>query len=89
VLSGLPVAGFNGTLAARYRDPTTRAAAGRVRAKTGTLNNVTTLAGVVMTESGQLLVFAASADQVPSPSVGTAARLLDRGITAVEKCGCP
>lgn len=88
LLSGLPVAGFNGTLVRRYRDAATRAAAGRVRAKTGTLNNVTTLAGVVVTESGQLLVFAVSADQVPSASVGGAAGLLDKGITAVAACGC-
>lgn len=88
LLSGLPVSGFNGTLVRRYRDTATKGAAGEVRAKTGTLNNVTTLAGVVLTESGQLLVFSASADQVSSAAVGGAARLLDRGIAAVERCGC-
>ena len=88
VLAGLPVAGFNGTLGRRYRDASTRAAAGRVRAKTGTLNNVTTLAGMVVTESGQLLVFAASADQVPTADVTGASRLLDRAVAAVAACGC-
>lgn len=88
VLSGLPVAGFNGTLVRRYRDAPTSVAAGRVRAKTGTLNNVTTLAGTVVTESGQLLVFAASADQVPSASVTAASKLLDLAVVAVAACGC-
>jgi D-alanyl-D-alanine carboxypeptidase/D-alanyl-D-alanine-endopeptidase (penicillin-binding protein 4) len=59
-----------------------------VRAKTGTLNNVTTLAGVVVTRSGQLVVFSASADQVPTASVGAAAKLLDRAVVRVAECGC-
>ncbi|MEO6713934.1 MAG: D-alanyl-D-alanine carboxypeptidase/D-alanyl-D-alanine-endopeptidase [Mycobacteriales bacterium] len=88
LLSGLPTAGFNGTLLGRYRDQATRAAAGRVRAKTGSLNNVTTLAGVVVTRSGQLLVFAASADHVPTASTTAAARTLDRAVAVLEACGC-
>ncbi len=42
--AGLPVAGLSGTLAGRLREPATR---GRVRAKTGTLDPVATLAGYV------------------------------------------
>ena len=89
ILTGLPVAGFNGTLVRRYRDTATRAAAGLVRAKTGTLDNVTTLAGVMVTRSGQLLVFATSADRVPTAAVGRAARLLDVAVAAAQACGCP
>ncbi len=54
VLTGLPVAHFTGTLAARYTD----GAAGLVRAKTGTLTGVNTLAGTVTTPDGRLLAFA-------------------------------
>ncbi|MBH1934933.1 D-alanyl-D-alanine carboxypeptidase/D-alanyl-D-alanine-endopeptidase [Streptomyces sp. AV19] len=60
VLTGLPVAGFSGTLRGRYAD----AAEGRglVRAKTGTLTGVNTLAGTVVTPGGRLLAFAFMAD---------------------------
>jgi D-alanyl-D-alanine carboxypeptidase/D-alanyl-D-alanine-endopeptidase (penicillin-binding protein 4) len=63
VLSGVPVAGATGTLADRF---TGNAAAGRgvVRAKTGTLTGVVTLAGTVRTTQGQLLAFAVMADRV-------------------------
>lgn len=63
VLTGMPVAGATGTLADRF---TGAAAAGRgvVRAKTGTLTGVTTLAGTVRTAKGQLLAFAVLADRV-------------------------
>ncbi|MBQ0950405.1 MULTISPECIES: D-alanyl-D-alanine carboxypeptidase/D-alanyl-D-alanine-endopeptidase [Streptomyces] len=54
VLTGLPVAHFTGTLAGRYTD----GAAGLVRAKTGTLTGVNTLAGTVTTPDGRLLGFA-------------------------------
>ncbi|MFE3524248.1 D-alanyl-D-alanine carboxypeptidase/D-alanyl-D-alanine-endopeptidase [Streptomyces sp. NPDC059161] len=58
ILTGLPVAGFTGTLSARYG--TDSAATGLVRAKTGTLGGagVNTLAGTVVDASGRLLAFA-------------------------------
>ncbi|HWA67527.1 MAG TPA: D-alanyl-D-alanine carboxypeptidase/D-alanyl-D-alanine-endopeptidase [Mycobacteriales bacterium] len=58
IVEGLPVAGFTGTLADRYRGKTTAAGAGVVRAKTGTLTGVDTLAGLVTDASGNLLAFA-------------------------------
>ncbi len=88
LLSGLPVAGFSGTLASRYRTAPTRDAAGRVRAKTGSLDNVTTLAGTVLTRSGQLLAFSVSADRVPTATVTPAARALDVAVAMLARCGC-
>lgn len=54
-LSSLPVAGRDGTI--RWRMDGTEAE-GRLRAKTGTLENVTSLSGYVETASGEKLAFA-------------------------------
>ena len=88
VVAGLPVAAFTGTLASRYTTPPARGGAGRVRAKTGSLDNVATLAGVVETASGRVLVFAFAADRLPTRFVGAAARALDVAATALASCGC-
>lgn len=50
IVTGLPVGGVSGTLQSRFRD-TAPQAVGLVRAKTGTLNGTTNLAGFV--ESGE------------------------------------
>ena len=46
-MTGLPVAGVEGSLRSRYFDDQTLAARGLVRGKTGTLRKVHTLAGFV------------------------------------------
>jgi D-alanyl-D-alanine carboxypeptidase/D-alanyl-D-alanine-endopeptidase (penicillin-binding protein 4) len=51
---GLPIAGVDGTLKNRMKDT---AAAGNVRAKTGTLRYVYTLSGYVTSASGEKLAF--------------------------------
>lgn len=57
VLSRESVGGWNGTLHDRYLFAG-KSAAGEVRAKTGSLPGVNSLAGTVVTDSGRLLVFA-------------------------------
>jgi D-alanyl-D-alanine carboxypeptidase/D-alanyl-D-alanine-endopeptidase (penicillin-binding protein 4) len=86
ILSGLAVAGYDGTLADRGDDdPDT--APGAVRAKTGTLLGVNGLAGTVVTEDGRLLVFAILADDATG-SVAGAENALDQVATALAECGC-
>jgi D-alanyl-D-alanine carboxypeptidase/D-alanyl-D-alanine-endopeptidase (penicillin-binding protein 4) len=74
ILTGLPVAGFTGTLESRYAD--SAPAAGLVRAKTGTLTGVNTLAGTVVDGRGRLLAFAFMAGGTPAPD--PAQKALDR-----------
>ncbi|WP_228919797.1 D-alanyl-D-alanine carboxypeptidase/D-alanyl-D-alanine-endopeptidase [Streptomyces sp. DH20] len=81
-LTGLPVAGFTGTLSGRYAD----GAAGVVRAKTGTLTGVNTLAGTVVDRDGRLLAFAFLANDTTGPEAAQTA--LDKAATALATCGC-
>ncbi len=89
LLTGLPVGGFSGTLAGRYRTGTAAApGAGAVRAKTGTLEGVSALAGVVRTNDGRLLAFHLVADGVPVGANAGAEKALDRLAAALAACGC-
>ncbi|MFI8824571.1 D-alanyl-D-alanine carboxypeptidase/D-alanyl-D-alanine-endopeptidase [Streptomyces sp. NPDC053431] len=76
VLTGLPVGGFSGTLAGRFGSGAAASGAGLVRAKTGTLTGVNTLAGTVVTADGRLLAFAFLAGRTSSPD--SAQPALDR-----------
>jgi D-alanyl-D-alanine carboxypeptidase/D-alanyl-D-alanine-endopeptidase (penicillin-binding protein 4) len=58
-MTALPVAGRDGTLAGRM---TGTPAEGNLRAKTGTMTNIRTLAGYVRTRDGENLAFAILAD---------------------------
>jgi D-alanyl-D-alanine carboxypeptidase/D-alanyl-D-alanine-endopeptidase (penicillin-binding protein 4) len=89
LLAGLPVAGFDGTLAERYRKGPTVTAAGQVRAKTGTLSGVSALAGLVRTRAGRLLAFDVTANALPSKGSGKAPAALDAVAAALASCGCP
>jgi D-alanyl-D-alanine carboxypeptidase/D-alanyl-D-alanine-endopeptidase (penicillin-binding protein 4) len=73
VVNDLPVADWSGTLADRYNTPPASAGAGLVRAKTGTLTSVSSLAGVVTTAKGRVLVFAFIAPGVAAGAAATAA----------------
>ncbi|MDT0323000.1 D-alanyl-D-alanine carboxypeptidase/D-alanyl-D-alanine endopeptidase [Streptomyces millisiae] len=81
-LTGLPVAGFSGTLSERYADGETGAeGAGLVRAKTGTLTGVNSLAGTVATGEGRVLAFAFLASETTDARAAEAA--LDEAATAL------
>ncbi|PKV87040.1 D-alanyl-D-alanine carboxypeptidase/D-alanyl-D-alanine-endopeptidase [Streptomyces sp. TLI_146] len=84
VLTGLPVAGFTGTLRARYGAASS--GTGLVRAKTGTLSGVNALAGTVVDADGHLLAFAFLAAGTPGPD--PAQRALDRLADRLARCGC-
>ncbi|MGO2542621.1 MAG: D-alanyl-D-alanine carboxypeptidase/D-alanyl-D-alanine endopeptidase, partial [Specibacter sp.] len=56
-LPGLPVAGLTGSLEHRFVTAPALDGAGLVRAKTGSLNLVTSLSGYVVNSEGRLLVF--------------------------------
>jgi serine-type D-Ala-D-Ala carboxypeptidase/endopeptidase (penicillin-binding protein 4) len=86
LLTGLPVAGFSGTLAGRYTSRDDAAGAGDVRAKTGSLDIVTSLAGEVVDADGRLLLFAFLAPVAQSAATSAA---LDRAASALAGCGCP
>jgi D-alanyl-D-alanine carboxypeptidase/D-alanyl-D-alanine-endopeptidase (penicillin-binding protein 4) len=79
-ITGLPVAGFTGTLSPGRSvfGGITGTARGVVRAKTGNLATVATLAGVVTDRSGRLLAFAIMAPQVPG------SRKLQSAATAID-----
>ncbi len=88
LLSGLPIAGFDGTLGKRYRKAPTSTAAGEVRAKTGTLNGVSALAGLVTTRTGGVLAFDVTADRAPLGGTLATEAALDRIAAALAACGC-
>lgn len=89
VLTGLPVAGFDGSLEFRFQaaDPE---ALGRVRAKTGTLTEagVHGLAGLVTDRDGHPMLFAILADRVRIPRTLGARDALDDLAADLAACHC-
>jgi D-alanyl-D-alanine carboxypeptidase/D-alanyl-D-alanine-endopeptidase (penicillin-binding protein 4) len=88
LLAALPVAGFSGTLAEGQSvfGGISGPALGMVRAKTGNLSSVTTLAGLVYDKDGTLLAFAFMADQIAD--LNQAANAVDTAAQDLAGCGC-
>jgi D-alanyl-D-alanine carboxypeptidase/D-alanyl-D-alanine-endopeptidase (penicillin-binding protein 4) len=89
-LTGLPVAGFSGTLApgGSVFAEAGPAALGVVRAKTGNLDSVAALAGIAYAGNGELLAFAVMADHLQSGGLARAGVQVARVATALAACGC-
>ncbi|MFT4298873.1 MAG: D-alanyl-D-alanine carboxypeptidase/D-alanyl-D-alanine-endopeptidase [Aeromicrobium sp.] len=81
----LPVAGFSGSLADRFAGLAGR---GMVRAKTGSLNQVHSLAGTVTTADGVVLTMAVMTDSADAaqPLAGRAA--IDALLASLASCTC-
>jgi D-alanyl-D-alanine carboxypeptidase/D-alanyl-D-alanine-endopeptidase (penicillin-binding protein 4) len=87
VINALPVAGWNGSMAARFGESDAVAGRGVVRAKSGTLTGINAISGVVQTADGGLYAFSVLADQVPTWQI-PAQVALDRIVAKIAACGC-
>ncbi|MGN6721623.1 MAG: D-alanyl-D-alanine carboxypeptidase/D-alanyl-D-alanine endopeptidase [Marmoricola sp.] len=87
LLTDLPVAGFDGSLTSRF-EKTSSKALGLVRAKTGTLTGVHSMAGFAVDATGNPLIFVALADEVQPIKTLDARDVLDRIGAALATCRC-
>jgi D-alanyl-D-alanine carboxypeptidase/D-alanyl-D-alanine-endopeptidase (penicillin-binding protein 4) len=86
LVTGLPVAGVEGSLRIRFGDDASLAGRGVVRGKTGTLREVHTLAGLIRTRDGSVLVYAFLINR---PKNAYNARVwMDRVTATLSTCGC-
>ena len=85
IAGALPIAGLRGTLSDRF---VTSPARGFVRAKTGSLAHVTSLAGTVLDADGRQLLFVVLADQTPAGGQGAPRVAIDRFVAQLAGCGC-
>jgi serine-type D-Ala-D-Ala carboxypeptidase/endopeptidase (penicillin-binding protein 4) len=86
VITGLPVAGVEGSLKRQYYDDQSLAGRGVVRGKTGTLNKVRARAGVLRAADGSVLAYAFLINKPKNEY--NAVVWLDRVTTALSTCGC-
>lgn len=86
LLSALPVSGFDGTLTSRFSK--SKNAYGLVRAKTGTLTGVHSLAGYAVEANGLPVIFALMSDGTPEVDLVSAEAALDRVAAAIATCSC-
>jgi D-alanyl-D-alanine carboxypeptidase/D-alanyl-D-alanine-endopeptidase (penicillin-binding protein 4) len=87
IATALPVAGFTGSLTNRFDQPFPDSR-GLVRAKTGTLTNVSSLAGIAVDQDGHEMVFALMADRIDKPEETKAQHALDAAAGALGACHC-
>jgi D-alanyl-D-alanine carboxypeptidase/D-alanyl-D-alanine-endopeptidase (penicillin-binding protein 4) len=86
LLTGLPIAGFSGSLADRFQEHPT--GSGWVRAKTGTLAGVSALAGIATDRDGTPIVFAFVSDRIKLSDTLAARAALDGLAAALADCRC-
>ena len=84
LLTGLPVGCATGTLEARFTEAAS--ACGEVRAKTGTLNTVSSLVGYTPTADGALVAFALMGNDLPTDR--DVRGWFDRVAGALAECRC-
>jgi D-alanyl-D-alanine carboxypeptidase len=90
-ITGMPVAGFSGTLSAGQSvfGAIGGSARGVVRAKTGNLTTVAALAGFAYDRDGRLLVFVFNAASIPhAADLQSAANTINAAATTLATCGC-
>ena len=90
-VTGLPVAGFSGTLSAGQSvfGAIGGSARGVVRAKTGNLTTVAALAGFAYDRDGRLLVFVFNAASIPNAAdLQQAADTINKAAAVLASCGC-
>lgn len=80
LLSALPVAKLDGTLATRFNQLDL---GGKVRAKTGSLGSVTSMAGLLYTQAGRELSFVIIVDDVPNDGAYSLRPLIDATIAKI------
>jgi D-alanyl-D-alanine carboxypeptidase/D-alanyl-D-alanine-endopeptidase (penicillin-binding protein 4) len=89
VITGLPVAGFSGTLGpGSFFGPFGYAALGTVRAKTGNLTGVATMAGLAYAHDGALLAFAFMGNGIGKKLGLQPEMTLSELATILAGCGC-
>lgn len=88
MVAGLAIAGVNGTLALHFFQPKSVPGRGLVRGKTGSLQGVVSLAGLVPTAEGRLLAFDVVADRVPAGFGRPTRQVWERFATELLACGC-
>lgn len=87
VVTGMPVAGFTGSLTYRFGEGPALAR-GLVRAKTGTLTGVHALAGIAVGRDGEAMVFVFATDKAADDAATDAQEALDRAAAALAACRC-
>ena len=87
ILTGLSVAGWDGSLVEQGRFTGAASIAdGAVRAKTGSLTGVSSMAGLLTDADGRQLIFAFVADRAPAEATSRAA--IDDLAATLVRCGC-
>lgn len=87
LITGLPVAGFTGSLAGRFASADA-VALGDVRAKTGTLSGVSSLAGLVTGRDGTQMVFVLAVDKTGEAREVDVEAALDDLAADLAACRC-